>query len=960
MKRYLLPALLLSLAPATSWAAPEPVTNVADEADLLFSLGNQAYVAGDYERALTHYFASNRLAPNSNVTFNVARCYERLKRWVEAYRYYAEAAEAARGSDRPDIEQALARVRPYVALLEVVTQPPGATLYIQRRDLGSYGTTPRQLALAAGEYTVIAERSGFHPARREGLRVEAGQRLTVELELAPILGQVKIGGTPRGAAIRTASGQQLGNLPATLSLPPGDHPLTVTSTGYVPGQLLVRVAADRSSAVDVQLAFETGTLVVQSEERGALISIDGKPAGFTPAVIDGVRSGAHQLTVELAGFRPFQQQIVVRARERLLVDARLNVAEDVAAASRVVETVQEAPASVSLISRAELDALAYTGVGDALVGTRGFVLNDDFTYQSLSVRGYSQFGDYGNRVLVQLDGHTINDDWIGSSYIGFDLLSHLGALERIEAVRGPGSVLYGTGAFFGVVNLVTPERRVPHTLEAGVIAAGDGVIGARLSGGAASGDDLGFWISTGAVLGQPRDFFSPARLGSEEAPDGTARGVGAFDAGTVLARGWWRELAVQAYLHQRRKQIPTGAFGTIFGDDRTRGDDRRAFAELRYEPQLTERFQLLARAYLDHYHYDGVFPYQDPDDLLTEFYEGNWGGLELRGRFSFDTGRLTAGVEFQPHFANIASGRYADGSSYLRESHPFFVASAYANVDASLLSWLRVSFGGRYDVWSIDGLSGDGTSRSLDAFSPRLALILKPSEEGTLKLLGGTAFRAPSIYELTYWDGGLTQIQSPELTPERVYTGELEYSHRLPERFVATGAIYLNRVSDVVTQIGEGDETDPLRYINREDAVLAAGIELELRRELRRGTMGALQYTAQRVRAGDLADGPRVPGSPEHTIGLKLVTPIVSRVAVLGTRLAWDIGRRDRDLRWAGAVVLWDAAITGDIPQTGFSYAVRAMNLLDWHYELPVGAEIEDPTLRQPGRTLLLDLSYVF
>ncbi len=67
-------------------------------------------------------------------------------------------------------------------------------------------------------------------------------------------------------------------------------------------------------------------------------------------------------------------------------------------------------------------------------------------------------GGYGNRVLVLVDGQPMNDDWLGSSYVGYDARVGLEDVERIEVVRGPGSVLYGTNAFSGVINLVTRSR----------------------------------------------------------------------------------------------------------------------------------------------------------------------------------------------------------------------------------------------------------------------------------------------------------------------------------------------------------------------------------------------------------------------------------------------------------------------------------------------------------------------
>ena len=143
-----------------------------------------------------------------------------------------------------------------------------------------------------------------------------------------------------------------------------------------------------------------------------------------------------------------------------------------------VDTMLDAPASVTLITRPELTALAPTHVMDAIVGTRGFFPNDDLTFASLGVRGFSEFGSYGNRVLMQIDGHTVNDDWLDGSFVGYDLLSDLSVVDRVEVVRGPGSSLYGTGAFFGLVN-VDLVRSLPlsaHPMD--VVRTAVSVIGA--------------------------------------------------------------------------------------------------------------------------------------------------------------------------------------------------------------------------------------------------------------------------------------------------------------------------------------------------------------------------------------------------------------------------------------------------------------------------------------------------
>ena len=62
-------------------AAPAHADDLADEADLKFRLGAEAYQRGDYKGALEKFLESNRLVPNRNVTYNVARCYEELRQF---------------------------------------------------------------------------------------------------------------------------------------------------------------------------------------------------------------------------------------------------------------------------------------------------------------------------------------------------------------------------------------------------------------------------------------------------------------------------------------------------------------------------------------------------------------------------------------------------------------------------------------------------------------------------------------------------------------------------------------------------------------------------------------------------------------------------------------------------------------------------------------------------------------
>src|SRR5262245_45874685 len=96
-----LAALVALLAPPL--AVPARAGQVADEAQFHFVRGNNFYRQGRFEEALVEYYMSDRLVPNRNVEFNIARCLEKLKRYEEAFRAWS----AVPTQDLPEEEVAV-------------------------------------------------------------------------------------------------------------------------------------------------------------------------------------------------------------------------------------------------------------------------------------------------------------------------------------------------------------------------------------------------------------------------------------------------------------------------------------------------------------------------------------------------------------------------------------------------------------------------------------------------------------------------------------------------------------------------------------------------------------------------------------------------------------------------------------------------------------------------------------
>lgn len=955
---------LVLLACSLTFAPAARGDDLADEADLKFRLGAEAYQRGEYRGALENFLASNRLVPNRNVTYNIARCYQELKQYPEAFRYFSLALRGEESpATRSRIDKELAALRQNVVVLDVTSQPAGATIYVERRDLGPRGNAPVSLGLKPGAYVILAELPGYYPARVEVPALAAGQGQSVALQLEPILGEVVIEGALDGALVRVDDAKQPSACaaPCKLQLSEGRHTLFFERAGYQPTQLEVDVHAKQTSRLRPELVPLTGSLVVATDEPGALVEVDDRPRGFTPLVLT-LPVGPHAVRISLSGFRAVTRSVSIDKGREQRVELALTQSEEVTAASRTTEEVDEAPSSVSIIPQRELQALRYPTISEALRGLPGVYAWNDRSYQAVGFRGLGRLGSYGNRVLVLVDGHPVNDNWLGSSYVGYDARVGLEDVERIEVVRGPGSVLYGTSAFSGVVNLVTRKPTVSGG-EAGISTAETGVARGRVRANVPLGKDSGLWTSAAVARSSGRNFFFP-ELGE------SSRGADGFEAGTLEGRYYRKWFSAAWYLQSHHKQLPTGEYETLLADPRTEQTDSRASLELKAEPHFGDVLSSLTRLHANHYRFDGGYARAiDDGGLERDTFRGSWVGLEerieLRASSVF---KLTLGGEGQLHF-QVKERARDESSTFLDDARPYQVGAGYALVDIRPSERVHISAGARLDAYSTFGSS----------LNPRLALVARPYTAGNTKLMFGKAFRAPSIYELYYNDGGFTQVQSPDIEPENIYSAELEHQHRFSPTLAGTAAVFGNYAKGLLLSAGSGDETDPLHYVNAGAPIATLGAEVGLRRDWRQGYMLALSYSFQRSRFIDgdslssllafdkSAEFRHVANSPEHLGSVKGALPILGRALTLASRLSLESGRYDRNesesdepQQKTDAFAVWDLVLTGREERHRFSWAAGVYNAFDWRYALPVSAEFTQRTITQDGRTFLFSADLAF
>ncbi|SFN80627.1 ligand-gated channel protein [Xenorhabdus japonica] len=166
------------------------------------------------------------------------------------------------------------------------------------------------------------------------------------------------------------------------------------------------------------------------------------------------------------------------------------------------QKIEDAPASISVVSREQLETKAYRDVTDALKDVPGVVVTGGGSKSDISIRGMAS-----KYTLILIDGKRMdtrttrpNSDGPG---IEQGWLPPLSAIERIEVVRGPMSALYGSDAMGGVINVITRKvqkewkaslradttltesKNSGNSYQTNVYAAGpviDGVLGLKVHG----------------------------------------------------------------------------------------------------------------------------------------------------------------------------------------------------------------------------------------------------------------------------------------------------------------------------------------------------------------------------------------------------------------------------------------------------------------------------------------------
>ena len=472
------------------------------------------------------------------------------------------------------------------------------------------------------------------------------------------------------------------------------------------------------------------------------------------------------------------------------------------------ETLSSSPAAITVFNSDFIQSLGVEYLHELLDFVPGVqtqrTADSNFSY-GFSFRGRRN-GGQSKEVLLLLDGQVLNDPRSGAANGSVRLMT-LDNIDRLEVIRGPGSALYGTGAFSGVINIISKHDVNAVSLKLGNFNKQAVSINSTLKSDILKLDTyLNYQQDQGDEYWLERSF----EPGNESTQDPRAL----LEFRTMLSRGQTRV----SFYAQQASGDDFYSLGTISNDfnanvyqhygthikqDFKLTENSASYFELGYryvtadiDSQITAPGDLFAisnpqsnapvfiKAKIRSEGYRAKF---HNDFQLKENISLQWGfdwhrnsELTSEAQNNYNTGQLYDGVipvEYYGDFNRKTVSDVVSGKDML---------GIYAQNIWKISSRHQLNFGLRYD-------SSDSVASH---WSPRLGWVISVDENNFIKALYGEAFRAASLNEMANPESPIIK-GDPDLKHETIKTYDLIYQH-VQSRFNLQVGGYYNEYSDPI------------------------------------------------------------------------------------------------------------------------------------------------------------------
>ncbi|KPZ68363.1 Colicin I receptor precursor [Pseudoalteromonas sp. P1-26] len=496
----------------------------------------------------------------------------------------------------------------------------------------------------------------------------------------------------------------------------------------------------------------------------------------------------------------------------------LNVQVDIA--SKTSETLSSVPSTMSVFSRKQIQALGVDNAYEVMNFVPGMQsTRGDWVGAVPKDHARGVYLDSGN-VLVMINGERVNESSFGKASVYMPYIP-IEVIEKIEFIRGPGSALYGSNAFLGVMNIVTSKER--NALQ--LVVGNNGRYGATGQFNTSFSDDSALFAS-----------FSYDQKGGESYPQGVKDPLEAIylEAGVD-----YKKLQLRA----RYNETSLDEFLNLAGySTQNQHTSDNTFVGIKYNWINNDKLKLdSSYSYTKHNISSAglIAAFDDiPDFLLGPAWQTTDSKFETELSYQFENQwQLAAGIEYaeaKQVEAGVRTNYYDDESmlviidpAYYQQGivtvmdfpefaslkYTFETYSAYGQLKIPYSDSLTLFVGARYDdVKDIDS-----------KLSPRLAGVYVINPEHTVKVQYGESFRTPVTNELFSNDD--VTVGNSSLRSESVKTTELVWHYQTSE-LQANAVLFYNELNDFIN-IEPTQSNDALFTFTNSFNTQNSGIELD-------------------------------------------------------------------------------------------------------------------------------------
>ncbi|MBN1912308.1 MAG: TonB-dependent receptor [Pirellulales bacterium] len=512
---------------------------------------------------------------------------------------------------------------------------------------------------------------------------------------------------------------------------------------------------------------------------------------------------------KLADAKPGDAEAAALAELDLETLSKVRVAQPtltdpiVEAVSKAPEKASEAPGIVDVITAKDIEEFGAKNLYEVLQRATSVYMTGSFLWRRnmASIRG-NLMKHEDNHVLLLINGRPFRDITAGGVNLSLYSAFPIQTIERIEVMRGPGSVLYGTNAFTGVINVVTKNPTEP-TGQASALAGSYGWQSYSLAAGNGN-KDTGKSFYAGATYIRHKGWPFTATGADPPGPVPAA-------TDTVL----YGEDNVGVFAQYRNGNFTANLFAASAGEQFLSVDstwpswdlhDPRVFVDFGYDRPLGEGRSLKTNFT---YNYDGAYfpgvmsvPGAEVDYKNTShsfLLEGTY-RHELTSKLHMMLGGL---IDF--HAGGAAMGPFQPIPEFREVWY-----GVYMQFDYHVNDRLRL----------VGGMQGNIPGPIRGGIVPRAGVIASLNDNWTTKFLYGQAFRSPYRIERAMNIPGLL-VGNPDLAPETIQTFDLQIAYHTDDfRFAAT--YFHSDFFGIVTRVGVAPQT----YQNS-GVMKFQGVELE-------------------------------------------------------------------------------------------------------------------------------------